>query len=351
MKKTMIFMGAGASRAFGFPLTKHLLPLVRRNPMGQGNRLSLNKIFPGFDSLKDDELPLITDLLSLIDYLLYSSCSPLPHTSPSDLLNLRTFLEQGILQALQPEVLTNKNSHEARLLKLFTNWLYHTAQEEQGSVGIISTNYDIAVEKQLFAKTNTLTVESTFDFGFSWRDLNSGIVNHRPSNPLLSIYKLHGSLNWLECALCEHIYIDFQGPGVFTDKNIPLKSNTCHCGHTPLRHVIVAPSLVRDIKNVNLLEVWKAALELLRISTEWIIVGYSFPAEDMAIRALFIRAFHGRSSPPKIRIVQNRHDDAIYCRYQLLFRDFEYETGGFEQFIDPTQSHSNHMAFLDKHNS
>ena len=45
------------------------------------------------------------------------------------------------------------------------------------------------------------------DFGFTWRDPQSGQLHQRPPSPRFAIYKLHGSLNWLRCALCEHTYV------------------------------------------------------------------------------------------------------------------------------------------------
>ncbi len=141
-------------------------------------------------------------------------------------------------------------------------------------------------------------------------------------------------MNWLRCDLCEHNYINTFGAiadlAFHEDVN---DYNTCHCGHAPLRSVIIAPSLVRDIRDVNLLEIWKNTLELLRTATEWVIIGYSFPSEDIAIRSLFLRAYNGHEERPLIRVIQKGEDKTVSSRYKLFFPNCIYETGGLEQFL------------------
>lgn len=69
----------------------------------------------------------------------------------------------------------------------------------------------------------------------------------------------------------------------------------------------LSPSFVREIREPNLVAVWKNALDFLRGSDHWIIIGYSFPDEDVGIRALFTRAFGAivmRPRPLAVRQVQ-----------------------------------------------
>ena len=113
-------------------------------------------------------------------------------------------------------------------------------------------------------------------------------------------------------------------------------SNSCECGHGPLRMVLVAPSLIRDVWDVNLLEVWKAALEYMRLADEWVVIGYSFPSEDIAIRSLFLRAYQGRggNKPPTVRVIQDTEHADITARYKVLFPECTFEYGGTEAFVD-----------------
>jgi hypothetical protein len=118
----------------------------------------------------------------------------------------------------------------------------------------------------------------------------------RPMGARLAVFKLHGSLNWLRCELCGSLYVNPK------QRIISLAYwskatvwNTCKCNGR-LREVLIAPSLVRDIRNPHLLSNWIAALAELREASEWIFIGYSLPQEDTEVRALLLRALHGRNS-------------------------------------------------------
>lgn len=362
MKAVALFMGAGASKPFGYPLTNQLLPLIRSNLLS--NRLfrvqslaylddaqatqdkldelsaadrktfsdCMNIILPGFNSAEDKDLPLITDVLSLVDHSLHAMNSLTPLMSTKALTHFRVLLERAVLGVL---AVTSPPSDPLNSLKRLTGWLINKAQSKD-HIGIISTNYDIELESQLFKEYQWNKIRNEFDFGFGWRDTVTGAVYKRPTNPSLRIFKLHGSLNWLRCDLCDHVYINTNGEIAPLGYEEVSDGNTCHCNHAPLRSVIVAPSIVRDIRDVNLLECWKSAVEFLRTAEEWIIVGYSFPSEDIAIRSLFLRAYHARATPPAVHVVQK--GDALLPRYRLFFPDCTYESGGLEAFIDEVAS-------------
>lgn len=344
MGKLAVFLGAGASRPFGFPLTNELLPRIIKgldsgDIFGRSKKAKryaadlkeyLNTLLPGLNS-PNIELPLITDVLSLIDHSLSVSNLPLPRKAAPDLIRFRILLERAIFEVLEwpygdydvPKTLTR-----------LTDWILFKRKVDDRAVGIISTNYDIAVETDLYERYERRSIETEFDFGVAWRDPFKNAVHQRPEHPSFHIYKLHGSLNWLRCDLCEHIYINAWGviaQRAF-DETIA-DYNTCDCGHALLRSVLVAPSLVRDIRDGNLLEIWKNALELLRTASEWVIIGYSFPPEDIAIRSLFIRAYQGRRRKPRISVIQKGENHTVFSRYKLFFPKCIYKTDGLEGFL------------------
>jgi hypothetical protein len=249
-----------------------------------------------------------------------------------DLTQFRVLLERAILEVLDIRSLPHDCPES---LSRMSGWLIAQANIEGQSLGIISTNYDIELETQLFKRYPHHLINTEFDFGFSWRDTSTGVVYKRPADPSLRLYKLHGSLNWLRCDLCDHVYINTYGSiaDLGFDEEIH-KGNTCHCRYAPLRSVIIAPSIVRDIRDVNLLECWKNAIEFLRTATEWIIIGYSFPSEDIAIRSLFLRAYNARQIPPLVHVIQKGENRAVSSRYRLFFPNCVYETRGLEEFIN-----------------
>lgn len=102
MSKTVVFLGAGASKALGLPLTGEILPQLlsrlstetsRDSPLFGGDKDDqselkdcLRAILPGLkfaSGPKDQDaqsgtLPLITDVLSAIDHFLISANAPGP---------------------------------------------------------------------------------------------------------------------------------------------------------------------------------------------------------------------------------------------------------------------------------
>ncbi|HWA25981.1 MAG TPA: hypothetical protein VG734_09985 [Lacunisphaera sp.] len=326
--KTALFLGAGASKAFGYPLTSELLPRILQrlkdgilfngaNTRGQNEedrewfRTSLFWFFPGLaDSVKAQQTPDavlgvgITDLLTLVDRaLLYGESRA--GMSPEEIGRFRDLLERAIYEALLRQN-QRENPKSLALLRKFMAWL----RSLEGSTGIITTNYDRAVDLQLFrqvagkGKDRQRPVEQRVDFGFPWRRVRGGALVPRPAKPKCQLLKLHGSVNWLKCSLCGQIYLNVTetaGPTAFARRLD--KWNTCHCnGWTRLRLHLVTPSFVRQTNDAHLLGIWQAALERLRTADHWVIMGYSLPPEDVAIRSLFLRAWDGHRHKSKLKI-------------------------------------------------
>jgi hypothetical protein len=150
--------------------------------------------------------------------------------------------------------------------------------------------------------------------------------------------KLHGSTNWLRCPLCDNVYINPWGPIWHQAyKTKPDDASSCHCSETQLEAQIVSPSFVRDVRAANLLSIWKTALDCLRAADEWIIIGYSFPDEDLAIRALFTRAYGSRQRRPYITVVQK--GEASYPRFEAFFEPsrLAFCAGGLQDFLGAWQ--------------
>jgi len=344
-----LFTGAGASKAFEFPLTGELFPEIRRRLIknqlfGRGKkapalheqlRSFLHGIYPGLGDTPDADLPLITDILSLLDHSIVGANALMREARRRDMQHFRRLLERAIYKALDWET---DYDEVPQSLTTFVNSLF--GLKKRGiHAGLISTNYDPLVEIYLFNRLNYGEIRKSFDFGCEWRDDASGNVWGRPAAPTFSIFKLHGSLNMLRCPLCDHIYINLDGAISHldydgTDKPRGDGWNQCHCEYAPLEACMIAPSSVRDIREPNMLGIWRHSLEFLRKADDWIIIGYSFPPEDLGIRSLFCRAFQGRTKKPRITVVQAGCDAKTVARYKLMFPDCRYEKDGMAGFVN-----------------
>jgi hypothetical protein len=405
MSRTAIFLGAGASKPLGLPITKDIFPklLERLNskppseePLFGGNAIDqkrlkrcLEAILPGLSDFStasqsrdawSDKLPPITDVLSAVDYFLLSENAPSSDYTLSELAQARLLLERAVFELLVrnespdtlqmegvPDVVHDEWQQTAkhrflpprpaqyeRELGRTVDWLMELASKPEDHVTMISSNYDIEIEQKLYSRLGYHDVFDRVDFGTSMRNPDRGTVCRRPENAHFGVYKLHGSLNWLRCDLCDNVYVNPVGAIAYLSfllgddaerhkreepwlEHLETKgANTCHCGYRPLRHMIVAPSFVRAVRDPILLEVWRSALEALRQADEWIIVGYSLPPEDVAIRSMLLRAYQGRDTKerPRIVVVQKAETEPELTRYRLLFPQRCYVAGGLEAYLD-----------------
>ncbi len=356
---TAIFLGAGASRAFGYPLTTELLPRILRrldddllfngtNTAAENAedrawfRARLFAFLPGLsDARQADVLGIgITDLLTLVDRALVhgEARAGLP---PEDVARFRALLERAVSEALMRA--TDRRTGPAQAcLRRFAGWLLRLPEPPT----LVTTNYDAAVDGKIFAaagrtdkRKHEARVAAAVDLGFAWRGIDTGELVPRPAGPRWRVLKLHGSVNWLRCPLCGQIYVNVHGPiGTKAFARELDEFNTCHCNaRTRLRLHLVTPSLIRTYQDPHLLGIWQAALEALRTADRWVIVGYSLPAEDVAIRSLFLRAWdaHVSREKPRVTVVQlpDKRTEAIY---RTFFPDsrLDYRDGGLESFLD-----------------
>ncbi|MFT3767287.1 MAG: hypothetical protein QM820_17450 [Minicystis sp.] len=330
-----IFTGAGASAAFGYPLTSQLLPrILERLAAGTLFRKyqpdldelasALRTLFPGLPIGAGDVSWWITDILSLLDQAIETGTALHPKFGVEQIRRCRALLDRALYEAL--EVSAPEHPEQVR----FHDWL--NSLSRNAPIGVISTNYDLTVDQPILNAERS-AVETEVDFGFDWRDVADGSIHPRPKQPRVRLFKLHGSLNWLKCNLCEHVYVNPVGKIAYQAfRRTESDANTCHCGYWPLSAHLVAPSLVRDIRDPTLLSIWKTALEFLREAEQWYFVGYSLPSEDVAIRSLLLRALHMRKTLPTVTVVQ--YGEKAAAAYQLLFPGCTYLKDGLSRFLD-----------------
>ncbi|BCX46869.1 NAD-dependent protein deacetylase [Haloferula helveola] len=366
MTRTTYFLGAGASKAFGYPITSEILPkIVQRGKKvlarGTSGPVSaskkelkelLEKLFPALWRQPERDMPLITDLLTLLNNAIVTDTPVfIDDSEMSSHQRLRLRLEQGIVDALRPPYRRNS---PPKLLRKFVDSLYPSDPGRTNESTVVSTNYDLSIEGLLYEATgsgasgsvDSHEVAARIDHGFTYRIpfASHSPLATRPLDSKVGLYKLHGSLNLLRCAVCKCSFLNPLGDVSWRPFLYPRsKLNRCdYCGITPLKPVIVAPSFVRDVSELGLSEVWNAAYEALRAAHRWVFVGYSLPPEDYAIRSLLLRAYRFRTTKPEVKVIQRKNTEEdkedkekqhLMQRYRLLFENPKFHFDGFEAFI------------------
>lgn len=352
MSSRVVFTGAGASRSFGLPLTGDLLGLIldgiKNASLFRGHNKRawqaasreqleryLGRLLPGLKEIEDpSKLPMVTEVFSMVDYALNSG-ELLPIGTISEHREFRHLLILAIADIIMSDWEENWDATvttESRHMEVCDALCKYLQAVNKGPINLITTNYDITIDSRLYERMSRKTIEGQLDLGFDWRSVG-GNVRTRPQDPTLRILKLHGSFDTLHCPYCGHVYFNEHGSIAWQAFRTELDDlNTCECSERDALGIhIVSMSLVRDIRDANLLSVWRSALETLRTASEWVIIGYSMPQEDLAIRSLLMRAYHGANVKPKITIVQQ--GNKAEASYKALFPHATYVGNGLEEFL------------------
>lgn len=354
-QSTAIFLGAGASAEFGYPVTSKILPKVIEQWADNGTlfdetngkerdredrkklRTYVTALLPGLSQTSNDDLPLITDVFSLVDHAVANGSAFSPRLSSRELGRFSLLLKQAIFDVLIENWLNDYTDSELEIEQNLGGWL-----RSLNCPAIVSTNYDTSADEILFHqffKDCEEDILAGLDFGFAWRDPYVDVIHERPVAPKARLYKLHGSLNRLRCPLCRSAYVNIDGTIAHQAFLAEVADgNTCWCEHARLDIDLVAPSLVRSMRDPHLIQIWQNAFDVLHQASEWIIIGYSLPSEDLMIRDLLIRAYLARKKPPHVTIVQ--HSEKAHAQYALLFRNCEYRADGMGTFLDQVCSHT-----------
>jgi NAD-dependent SIR2 family protein deacetylase len=341
-KKTVVFVGAGASRACGYPVTGDILPRILQaledgefasrgklsdEHIGVNARALLRILRQVVPKSTGTYVPQITEVLSILDYCIDSGEELYPVSRKTlKLVDARWLLERAISRVIR----RIHRDHDVVPRDILA-WI-RRVERAGGEITIISTNYDFSLDRILFDDMDNWNTDYLkTDFGFTWRDPDDGALVHPSANPILRLYKLHGSLNWLGCSRCGNIYVNFMRTLV-TLADGTGEWSECDCGYKPLRGVLVAPSFVRRYRDRNLLSVWRSAAESLRLADDWVFVGYSLPAEDIGIRALLLRSLLSRDRHPRTLVVSMGND--ALPRYRQLLPACLYTEDGLRKFLD-----------------
>lgn len=349
-KRIAFFLGAGMSVPFGYPTTLQILPriweairpattapwrkwagyrtgsLARHKEDIRDFRRFLISMLPGLKAGFDGTSASIIDVISMVEHSIMERYSPFalkdgPRptvVAPQfDLLKARHLLTLGINGVLQ-------GKKERAVREKFAQWMQGWVEgRTPRRVSIISTNYDTTIDQALYSLLGD-SAGMAVDMGISWRTPSGEQRGPKPEAPY-GVFKLHGSLNWLRCETCGHVVVSTKKRIATLDSwRIQNDFNSCECGGL-LKSLLVTPSIVRNIRDATLLSLWNAALEDLRLADEWVMIGYSMPSEDIAIRSLLLRAFHSRENASlRIWVVSYDpghllEDKRSYLPYRSLF--------------------------------
>lgn len=166
---------------------------------------------------------------------------------------------------------------------------------------ILTFNYDRNLEKALENVSNNKW-KSSLSYGIKFDTIPSKIGPKKINEYLydytdiykykFNILKLHGSINWFK-----YIY-----ENNFSSKTIKfiLDDNYKYFNNEKdddiiIDPLIIPPVLYKDYSQDIISTLWKKAKQILSISKNLIIIGYSFPPTDFGIKKLLLESFEFNS--------------------------------------------------------
>jgi hypothetical protein len=351
MVDTAIFLGAGASKAEGAPLQGELFADYFSSPSFRKSRGKMDRELADFFSemfhidvrrrdIRAVNFPTFEEVLGLTDLAIMRK-EAFRHfdIENRDRNSGRLRFVAQYLVFLVAKVLHEKLGDRARLHRQLVVAL-RTRNQLLNTV-FVSTNYDILID-------NALTEEQangiSLDYGVEFRNFDWPADWMRPvRGTSVSLFKPHGSLNWLFCPTCDELEITPKEKGVVTrliSEYADRRCAECQSVYSPL---IVPPTFYKDLNNAFLSSIWNRTDVALRKVKRIVFCGYSFPDADIHIKYLLKRAQTNRDTLLKVTVVNNhtgkKAADAQQerDRYTLFLGSaVEYTDKSFEQFAaDP----------------
>jgi hypothetical protein len=215
-----------------------------------------------------------------------------------------------------------------------------SVEAEQSSPFVLLTlNWD-TIPDYMIARTGGPR-EVSVDYGCAAHDLADAgaraLATPRPSPGRFPIrlLKLHGSLNWLACPSCDRLFTSSDG-GAGPPVVSPNHHSCPICQNTKLSHVIITPTLLKDLGQIHLKTVWHISLLELQEANRLVFLGYSLPLADFEFRYLLLRAMAARHDlhirvvlyPPEERMADPRQRferSEVEHRYRQFFGDRDLE--------------------------
>jgi hypothetical protein len=346
MPETVIFLGAGATKACGGPMTNEILPAIlggapASDPAGRLPRLHqfLQEQFNVFSNSAPDSYPGLPMLMSLLDTALDRRQAFHPNWDANSILGIREAIEFGIFDVL-----------EERLVKAPTNnhWeLLQKVYPPPAQPCVISSNYDLIIDTAMMFLSESRLPDGGLP---AYHCAISTDFYRNEASHFGTLLKLHGSLNWLYCKTCHRLeigasdsrkYLKVLGRlvGPSLEQSYRTDGGTCPTCQSKLRPLLIAPTHLKNYRNPHLAQVWYEAERVLREAARVVFVGYSLPEDDVEVIYLLKRSM-AHLPPSQITVVEydptmpQLDAHPVGRRYRTLFGDgIDWHPEGLDQWL------------------
>jgi hypothetical protein len=350
----VLILGAGASRAAGYPLASELMTAIERDAVDSKN-LQLADAWKGWLSIKNDAPPELRILLS----------HPNPEVALSLLDLCRICFKDGLVERFsednRPEAVTEALSRNEiredlylstahawldkagtavfRLVDSLSDYLefkQHADIESASSRAylrdlfsalskgdvVITLNWDASADRSLFeikrwSPRDGYGFEKRLVCAFSSNPLDLPARIIAPSEILL--LKLHGSVGWRARDENHLVFdTDFLQTLVTDDLVAEIVQDADAAHYEDGRPLIAHPSYLKTAQNKFLREIWRRADLAIRSADSVDIWGYSLPESDIAV-SLLLAPLRWRAARNEIAVCVHNPSGEALDRYRSFF--------------------------------
>jgi hypothetical protein len=337
-ERRVFLFGAGASKAEGGLLTSELLfESLSNNEVSDEFTQIVKSFLKDLFGIEDinrlnsqKEIPSFEELLTLTDLAILKQ----EEFSVSwDTCNLRQLREALIycmarILRIKLSVRTGEEPNQKYHEQFINNIL-----DEDNAVGnncFLSLNYDILLDNPILNKYPRIDI----DYGVSFRNM----YEPRPGIGM-KLLKLHGSLNWAFCPVCNSIKLYREGK--ISDRIIAERI-PCEIEGAIQHPLLIPPTWLKVYDNAYLVKIWLESEHALREANSVFFIGYSLPESDFHIRYLLKKSLTRMNVSPRIVVItspKNKIGSDLYLRYKRFFGKIEYHNIGFEKFSTTAKSY------------
>ena len=346
----VIVFGAGATKDCGGFLTNEILHEAFKAdptlaPQQQAIQLLREFLDENFLSARAniEDYPSLTLLLSLMDTAIDRKQPFGLKWTPEKVAEVRQAMEAAIFAVLDFRSPQSEMDSYLGLLKMAFPAVAPEAT-------VISLNYDMIVDMAMFELADQRKPGSMPSYGCDIKTQAYQDCKDRWG----SLFKIHGSVNWMYCSQCHHLDIGWSSKRAVpsrigtlfyrVEEQYAQKINCPECA-TRLRPILITPTHRKDYRNPHLARIWYDAERALQRANRVIFVGYSLPDDDVDVIYLFKRGLGARNPnpllPQQITVVEydaqaraiNAHP--VGQRYRALFGDgIDFRTEGFTGWLN-----------------
>jgi hypothetical protein len=357
---TVIVFGAGATKDCGGPLTNEILHGAFQAELAQSQQREKIKLLQQFLTenfplvrAESKDYPSLPLLLSLLDSAIDRKHAFGLQWPPERVAEVRQAVEAAIFAVLDFRSPQAETASYLGLLQL-------AYPDPTAEATAISLNYDMILDMAMFELSDLRKPGSMPSYGCDIKTQAYQNCKERWG----SLFKIHGSINWLYCSQCHHLDIGWSskrdaprriGPTYYSlDDQYASIANCPECA-TRLRPILITPTYRKDYRNPHVSRIWYEAERALQRANRVIFVGYSLPDDDVEVIYMLKRGLSAPNPfallPGQITVIekdtQNRDlkTHPVGQRYRALFGDgIDFRTEGFGPWLQASKLTNPHLT-------